>query len=362
MQAVRVAGSSLRRGERFEDLRFLWSWSSLDRVRACYRCRVDASGGVVASITPDGVGTVTGVQHCGSVWACPVCAPKVRQGRADEIRSGVGAHLEDGGSVEFVTLTVPHERRMRLAMSWDVVAGAWRRVVQSRAWRRWKDDYGIVGTIRAIEQTHGANGWHPHLHNLILFSGELSEWHREMFRSELAAEWNAAVLALGYKRPSDAHGVRWETVASIDGLASYLAEFDDGGRVDLEVARPDLKHGRNGGRSPWQILRDARTLADKADLALWWEFEGASHGRQSITWSKGLKGLLGVDVVSDEALAEAEVEGTAVVELQGGAWLSVCRSSGGVRSFMAALESGRVALSLHLHEVGISSDLVVWPD
>ena len=52
----------------------------------------------------------TGLQTCGSVWACPVCASKVAERRRSEIIAAMTAHKAAGGGVFLLTLTAPHQR------------------------------------------------------------------------------------------------------------------------------------------------------------------------------------------------------------------------------------------------------------
>jgi hypothetical protein len=70
------------------------------------------------------------------------------------------------------------------------------------------------------------------------------------------------------------------------------------------------KRGRGKqSRTPWQILQDFQETGDLDDWDLWAEFEQASKGRRALVWSPGLKAQVGVDEVSDEAIAE-EAEGS----------------------------------------------------
>jgi len=48
------------------------------------------------------------------------------------------------------------------------IRNAWRRTTTGRAGKDFRKLLGIKGTIRALEVTHGQNGFHPHLHVLLL--------------------------------------------------------------------------------------------------------------------------------------------------------------------------------------------------
>src|SRR5438034_4835059 len=57
------------------------------------------------------------IASCGSAWACPVCASKIRAHRASEVSRAVVAALAKGWSVLFVTRTIPHTAEDKLALT-----------------------------------------------------------------------------------------------------------------------------------------------------------------------------------------------------------------------------------------------------
>lgn len=118
------------------------------------------------------VAHMSGVQSCGSIWACPVCAAKVRERRASEIPRAALAHMTAGGSVYMATLTARHRIGHRLAPLLSTVIGGFRqKLISGRAWITERQALGVVGTIRSTEVTYGGNGWHPHLHVLVFCAG-----------------------------------------------------------------------------------------------------------------------------------------------------------------------------------------------
>ncbi|RYF42549.1 MAG: hypothetical protein EOO38_19610, partial [Cytophagaceae bacterium] len=52
----------------------------------------------------------SGLQTCGSVWACPVCSAKIAERRRVEIIAAMAAHKAAGGCMHLLTLTAPHQR------------------------------------------------------------------------------------------------------------------------------------------------------------------------------------------------------------------------------------------------------------
>lgn len=85
-----------------------------------------------------------------------------------------------------------------------------------------------------------------------------------------------------------------ERCESAAEAGAYIAKTSAGRSVGNEITRGDLKTGRAGHRTPWQVLEDFRQAGDLADLQLWREYERATKGHQCVTWSKGLKRGLAV--------------------------------------------------------------------
>ena len=109
--------------------------SSLRRCHNCgwaEACDKDATGPQIA--TRDGVAYWRGVQTCGSIWSCPVCAAKIRNGRSTEVAEFVAEWIRRGNEVYMVTFTAPHDLGMALAALMILIASAFRSVISGRAW------------------------------------------------------------------------------------------------------------------------------------------------------------------------------------------------------------------------------------
>lgn len=319
---------------------FLNEHSSIPRVRRCsYRLAHNASGAGIA--VADGVAHFRGLQLCGSIHSCPVCAAKIREGRAGEINRAAVAHLEQGGGLEFVSLTVPHDQGDRLAHLIDVIADGWRRIWQGRAGQGRRTAFGIEGYVRSLDVTHGGSGWHPHLHVLLFTVSPLSVYERRALHLELLAVWRSWAVAHGLRSPSVAHGVDVRPVRTRAELGGYLAKVEgERWHVGRELARGDAKRGTSGGRTPWEILGAACDNGDADDLALWHEYEAATMGRRAITWSRGLKDRYRIEDVEDQELADAEVGGQLVAVIPAELWRHVRRVRGLRRRLLEAAEVG----------------------
>ncbi len=251
---------------------------------------------------------VTGVHRCGSGWSCLVCAPVVRQRRAGEIDQGVNGWLAKGGGAEFLTLTSSHGIEDALEPRLAAMAGALHALLQGSAWNRFKKRLGYVGSIRAIEVTWGEeNGWHPHNHVVLLLERPLTGQERQDLWRWLHNRWRAVLLAKGLGMISEAHGVDMRQVTG-DVLGEYLTKVDGGWSTGLELARGDVKRGKRGGVTPFELLADFAATGDVESRRLWLEYEAATFGKRWLRWTPGLRAvLLGTEVEeTDEQLAASE--------------------------------------------------------
>jgi hypothetical protein len=311
-----------RRNARYGGREVLWRESRLKRVRKCGRVPV-AGDGYVALKDNAGVCHYAGLATCGSIWACPVCSAKIRNARAEEISAAAARWDRAGNSVYMVTLTMPHDFGMKLAALLPVIADGFRSVISGRRWVKLRTQVRIVGTIRSVEVTHGINGWHPHLHVLVFTTGDPGADGLAQLAAHIRARWTAYIEGQGYRPPDAMHGVVIERCTSAAQAGVYIAKTQDGAGVGNELARADLKQGRNGHRTPFEILESFRWTGDVEDLALWHEYERASKGHQCITWSKGLRSLLAAHERTDEELAAEEVGGDVLMLIPYAGWRKV---------------------------------------
>jgi hypothetical protein len=355
----------------------LWKESRLARVRNCGRVPLD----VVTVRANAGVAHFAGLATCGSVWACPVCSAKIRNQRAVEISGATARWHRAGNSVLMSTFTFPHDMGMPLKELLPVVADGFRALISGRAWAGTparhiperpskrggmlpakyypakpglRDRLGIVGYIRSIEVTHGANGWHPHAHSLTYARGEMPAEDIVQLIVYQRKRWASWITGQGYRVPDAHHGVDVAMCYSAAEAGAYIAKTQDGASPGNELARSDLKQGRGGSRTPFEILDDFRWTGDAADLALWHEYERATKGHQCITWSKGLREILAVEERTDEEIAAEETGGQDIAQISSAVWCRIVTIPGLDAAVLdAAEDAGLIGINQLLARHGI---------
>ena len=80
------------------------------RTAKCLRIRAFDSDVQVWKSKEHGTASYAGLQTCGSVWTCPVCAAKIAERRRVELLEAMELHKAQGGAVYLLTLTTPHQR------------------------------------------------------------------------------------------------------------------------------------------------------------------------------------------------------------------------------------------------------------
>ena len=110
-----------------------------------------------------------GLQVCAMPWTCPVCASKISERRRQEVAHGMKQAEALGLQVFLLTLTVPHGLGDDVSEIVAKMQKAWSRLWIGKAGMALRNALGLFGHIRALEVTHGENGFHPHFHALLFF-------------------------------------------------------------------------------------------------------------------------------------------------------------------------------------------------
>jgi len=323
------------------------------RVTDCIRRRV-GSGGVPVLYSPEVQRAHFGnVLICGSVWVCPCCAAKISERRKHEVVAASDTHVQAGGGLYMVTLTFSHARYDRLH---ELMANLRKALVWFRAHRDYKEamkSVGYVGLVRALEVTHGeANGWHPHLHEMVYLDGKLSARRLEVWRSSLFSVWKAACKKHGLAEPNRKRGVH---IQPAESAAEYLSKWgqEPAWGAASELTKAHTKNGRSKGRTPFDLLR-AVGAGEKRAGELFKDYASAFYGFRQCFWSPGLKAAFGIDEKTDDELAqEQEQDAVEVCTIDAEKWKQVIGQPRDVRVTILRLaeNGGAEAVELFLQQL-----------
>lgn len=351
--------SLLRAADRYHLTRtaqaLLWvrekGWPDQHRTCWCSRSlkRVTETIDAYRNETRDG-SSLDGLNRCGNVHTCPVCAAKISEPRRKELQSGMVRHVEgNGGAAYLLNFTFPHEADEPLAELLPKFIQARMDFQKCRDWKAFQKYAGnitikrtvkgekreviTVGVVNSLEFTVSLeNGWHPHLHMLVFCKrkgfgdeerldedGNLTSalierlkkaWVKALFKAGLGDQ---AKLTDMLK-----HGL---VIRGGEKAADYIAKFgrDEKWGASSELARAHSKIGAAGERygilhfTPFQLL-EWIAAADRAtqegrDTRAWCtakfrEYAAAVEGKKALVWAPNLKDALGVTEASDEELAD----------------------------------------------------------
>lgn len=256
-----------------------------------------------------------GLMACGSIWTCPVCAAKVAERRRQELKDAIQSAKLSGMAVHFVTLTVPHGIGDDINVLNDRLSKALKRLSNGKysiknQLRAAHPQAEIHGYIRALEVTHGKNGFHPHYHLLVFTTPDL---HHTQLRQIYTKAWQRACILSDLPAPSDEHGCTVQ-----DGL--HAAEYASKWGLEDEMTKANTKTTKRHGLSPWGLLRavlDGNEPGYPSERAagLFKVYAAAFAGRRQLYWSNGLRKLLELskELTDEELVAKAEDEGATVL-------------------------------------------------
>ncbi len=253
----------------------------------------------------DGATFFGGLETCSSVWCCPICAVKISERRREELGMMQDLWKLRGGSLYMMTLTFPHGSHNMLLYLLSKFSTARKYFFGRKTWRRWINEIGLCHWIYCLEVTHGENGWHIHLHALLLVTPRSNT--REPKAEDLLGAWQSACVSAGLGKPNE-HGLDIR-----DGMeaAKYIGKWG----IDLELTKQHTKKGREGNSTPFDLLRNYANGNSEAG-SFFKEFAVAFKGKRQLVWSPGLRSALGMQSEkSDKQLAEERKEKAVCIAL-----------------------------------------------
>lgn len=284
------------RAERFALKSVVNGFLPRSRTAKCMRWRVPNQDLRVMRSVEHKKAFFAGLQVCGSVWACPVCAAKITERRRAELVGAVATARAMGLAVYLLTLTVPHGLGDDLGAMLDKMMTAWRKTTTERAGKTIRGIIGLQGTVRALEVTDGKNGFHPHFHALLFLNPDFST---DFVQKAFTGLWINACVKSGLPAPSIKYGVRVDN-------GEYAARYASKWGIESEITKGHLKQGKEDSKTPFDHLRCYLQTKCARARARFLVYIEAFTGRRQLYWSNGLKSKLSVSDLSDEDLAVIE--------------------------------------------------------
>ncbi len=322
-----------------------------ERVAKCLR--VPAGSGVDVFYTPTmSAAHYGGLQTCGSIWMCPVCAAKISERRRIELEQALAAY---DGLVVLATFTVQHRGSDALSTLLDGFLGSLRKLRLGKPWQRIESRFAVSGVIRAVEVTYGRNGWHPHAHVLFFLGPDADV---SAFGDALRSRW-LGILARGGLSASWFVGV---DVVVADGAAGdYVAKFGAQWTAAHEMTKASVKCGRSKGRTPAELLANYAVGGDAEAGRLWREYALLFKGKKHLVWSRGLRARLLPDVEdkTDEELANQHDElAVLLATLTLSQWARVVANDARAELLTVAASGDREQLVSFLVRLGVDLEVV----
>lgn len=270
------------------------------RINLCGQRAIPTSNARVTRSSQSKTCYLSGVMRCGSVWVCPVCAAKIANTRRAELSTAMLICKRSGLHVALITATIPHGMGDNLAQLFKQMSSAWSGMHAGRNAITLGQDIGKIGTIRALEITYGANGFHPHFHALIVHDGTQSIQEIER---RYKTRWAYQCQRVGLGKPSSIHGL---TVQDGNQASDYIAKWG----IESEMTKSHSKTGKAGSLTPWDLSRLSMEGGPDAEqyAQLFRIYADATKGRRQLYWSNRLRERLGMlDELPDESIVTEEL-------------------------------------------------------
>lgn len=289
-----------------------------------------------------------GLMACGSVWTCPVCAAKISERRRVELSDGMEAARIRNFKTHFVTLTFPHGAGDDLQDIRTKMSAAYGRLSNGKysvkgTLKKIDSENEIFGFIRAVEVTHGKNGFHPHIHMIVFTNDYVGSSALETVYSK---SWKNACRLAGLPEPNE-----YGCVVKDGAFASdYISKWG----IEDEMTKANAKTSSNKGVTPWGLLKacldgDVDGYPPERAEMLFKIYAKSFHGQRQLYWSNGLRKLLDLSkLVTDQEIAErVEDDGFLLSEITSDEWKAI-RYAKAEPILLAVAESNGLAVKPYI--------------
>lgn len=248
-----------------------------------------------------------GLNSCGSVWTCPICAAKITERRRGELKGALERWEKEGGHVFMVTSTVPHTKFDRLTDLMTKFQDARRLWRKRKPWAATKKKFLVEGSVRCLEIVYSKQGWHVHVHELFFLSSEYQKNTKTIpeLKCELFSQWSDAATSAGFSTPS----IKGFDVQDGSVASEYVTKWG----LDNELTKQHSKRSQRN-YTPFDLLRAVFQDGDVSEFSAadcFQEYAHCTYGRAQLMWSRGLKDRLGINDISDEEICkQAETDST----------------------------------------------------
>jgi len=284
------------------------------RVALCLRHSVPGAAAVYIWLSAErNRAYYTNLITCKKFWDCPVCAARITERKRERLTEALA-----GGQwfTAMASVTQGHTENESLAVGLDRLTQAYRRFTSGRWFQGFKDRFHIEASVRAVEVTHGARGWHVHYH--VLFVSDSLWYPSQQFEMQAlgSLRWQECLAKFGgFADLQYGFNMRFEDAAK----AGYVAKLGDDDQLVKEfkawtladeITKAAVKKGRGTNRSLNQLLYDYATEGDEEAGRLWVEAAQTLHGTKHLRPSNNFWTILDQlgPEQSDEQLAADEAD------------------------------------------------------
>lgn len=235
------------------------------------------------AVLPDGSVVLEGLNKCHCRSSCPVCAYGEQIATMNEIQRGIYNARHMGYGVYLVTFTFRHGSGDDLSVLQSGFSEARQRLYRNHSYRDFMRSLGYQGRISDYEvQLCGANGYHPHSHELFILDPDLD---LEMIEDLSADYWLESLSSVGLSAKKDISC----NVLGYRGVGDYITKM--GAELCLGNFTKDAWDG-SSSMSPLRCLAKYHDTGDDYYGAWWCDYVLNVRRKRMLGWSRGLKDRL----------------------------------------------------------------------